>query len=94
MDAPSDTVVTADSAVPAQANTYVWRIGETDLERLERLAELLAAQIAAPAVIALRGPLGAGKTTFARHLIRAVAADRTTEVTSPTYAIQQVYETA
>ncbi|WP_018182291.1 bifunctional tRNA (adenosine(37)-N6)-threonylcarbamoyltransferase complex ATPase subunit type 1 TsaE/phosphotransferase [Kaistia granuli] len=58
-----------------------------------RLAEDIAAKLAIGDVIALRGDLGAGKTSFARALIRAVAADAGYEVPSPTFTIVQTYET-
>lgn len=57
----------------------------------------LGAALAGPArrghVIALSGPLGAGKTTLARGFIHKLAgADE--EVVSPTFTLVQVYDTA
>jgi tRNA threonylcarbamoyladenosine biosynthesis protein TsaE len=55
----------------------------------------LAAGVAAMAergdIIALKGDLGAGKTTFARAFIRA-RADHAGEIPSPTFTLVQVYE--
>lgn len=59
---------------------------------LERLAQLLALKVRTGDVIALRGDLGAGKTTFARGLIRALLGAENTEVPSPTFALSQTYE--
>lgn len=44
-------------------------------------------------VIALKGDLGAGKSTLARALIRALADDANLEVPSPTFTLVQSYET-
>ncbi|HSQ73137.1 MAG TPA: tRNA (adenosine(37)-N6)-threonylcarbamoyltransferase complex ATPase subunit type 1 TsaE [Rubrivivax sp.] len=43
----------------------------------------------ADAYVELRGPLGAGKTTFVRHLLRALGV--TGRIKSPSYAVQEPY---
>jgi tRNA threonylcarbamoyladenosine biosynthesis protein TsaE len=42
------------------------------------------------ACLELHGPLGAGKTTFVRHLLHALGVQE--RVKSPTYAVMQAYE--
>lgn len=61
------------------------------LDATEALAKRLAPMLKAGDVIALRGGLGAGKTTFSRALISALLG-RETEVPSPTYTLVQTYE--
>ncbi len=59
-------------------------------EETERAAARLAAALPPDCVLALSGPLGAGKTTFVRGLARAFGVRE--EVTSPSYNIYAIYE--
>lgn len=52
----------------------------------------LAIALKAGMLVFLKGDLGAGKTTFARALIRQLVGDSEHEVPSPTYSIVQSYE--
>jgi len=70
-----------------------WIVAGVDVERLERLAELIALKVRAGDLITLTGDLGAGKTTFARALIRAMLGDSQAEVPSPTFTLVQPYAT-
>lgn len=55
----------------------------------EALGERLGRTLAAGDVVTLSGPLGSGKTTFAKGLARGLAVAE--EVTSPTYALISEY---
>ncbi|MEM6712409.1 MAG: tRNA (adenosine(37)-N6)-threonylcarbamoyltransferase complex ATPase subunit type 1 TsaE [Pseudomonadota bacterium] len=57
-----------------------------------QLANDIAMVAEADWVIRLEGDLGAGKSTFARGFIRALACDPRLEVPSPTYTLVQAYE--
>jgi tRNA threonylcarbamoyladenosine biosynthesis protein TsaE len=58
------------------------------------LAAAVAGSVRAGDAILLDGPLGAGKTTFARAFLRAASGDPALEVPSPTYTLVQSYATA
>ena len=57
------------------------------------LGEDLAMALRPGDVLALSGDLGAGKTTLARGLIRALAGDPGLDVPSPTFTLVQSYDT-
>ncbi|MFN4281688.1 MAG: tRNA (adenosine(37)-N6)-threonylcarbamoyltransferase complex ATPase subunit type 1 TsaE [Alphaproteobacteria bacterium] len=68
-----------------------------DLAATESLAAALARLAAAGDVIALHGPLGAGKTAFARAFIAArgeMAGEPVGDVPSPTFTLAQIYDMA
>jgi N-acetylmuramate 1-kinase len=70
-----------------------WVCTGVDHAYLTRIAELVALKVRAGDLITLSGDLGAGKTTFARALIRALLDDLAAEVPSPTFTIVQSYAT-
>jgi tRNA threonylcarbamoyl adenosine modification protein YjeE len=58
-----------------------------------RLAKKLVDERRAPLVLSLRGDLGAGKTTFVRGFVRALAGGADVVVQSPTFALARTYPT-
>lgn len=68
-----------------------WRLDDVDLNRLDVLANRVALSLKTGDVVTLSGPLGAGKTTFARALVTHLGDED--EVPSPTFALMQRYET-
>lgn len=59
------------------------------LEDTKALAESIAPALRVGDALCLSGDLGAGKTTFTQHLVRALGCDA--EVTSPTFTMLQTY---
>ncbi len=57
----------------------------------QALAAAMAPALAAGDTLLLEGPVGAGKTAFARALIRARLAAPAEEVPSPTFTLVQTY---
>ncbi len=63
-----------------------------DLAATSALAHKLAIGLRPGDAVLLHGPLGAGKTTLARAMLRALCADPALEVPSPSYTLVQSYE--
>ena len=59
-------------------------------EETQAVAEVVGSQLRVGDLVVLTGELGAGKTTFAKGLARALGVTQT--VTSPTFTIVQEYE--
>ena len=70
------------------------RIALPDLAATERLAGRVAALAHPGEAVLLTGPLGAGKSAFARAFVRAWLNDPQAEVPSPTFTLVQPYEGA
>jgi tRNA threonylcarbamoyladenosine biosynthesis protein TsaE len=64
-----------------------------DLAATERIAARVAAAMRPGDAILLSGPLGAGKTAFARALLRAATEDPALDVPSPSFTLVQTYDT-
>jgi tRNA threonylcarbamoyl adenosine modification protein YjeE len=71
---------------------YSFTVTLADEQATRRLMVDIAAALAPGDLITLSGDLGAGKTTFARALIRHLAGDEAVEVPSPTFTLMQGYE--
>lgn len=69
-----------------------WDMDLPDEAATMAAATRLAGELRAGDLVTLGGPLGAGKTTFARALIRTLLADPHAEVPSPTYTLLQTYD--
>jgi tRNA threonylcarbamoyladenosine biosynthesis protein TsaE len=63
------------------------------LAATETLARRVGALLRAGDAVLLSGPLGAGKSAFARALLRDMAGDPALDVPSPSFTLVQSYET-
>ena len=68
------------------------KIALSDAEATTRLGQVIAPLLAAGDSVLLYGPLGMGKSTLARGLIRALTSPDE-DVPSPTFTLVQTYET-
>ena len=74
-------------STPPEQRTLTWQ-DETDTAAFA--AQLAALPDARHAYITLHGDLGAGKTTFVRHLLRSLGVQG--RIKSPTYAVVEPHE--
>lgn len=63
-----------------------------NLEATHALGQRVATLLRPGDAVLLEGPLGAGKTEFARALLRAATSDPRLEVPSPSYTLVQGYD--
>ncbi|MDO5705497.1 MAG: tRNA (adenosine(37)-N6)-threonylcarbamoyltransferase complex ATPase subunit type 1 TsaE [Paracoccus sp. (in: a-proteobacteria)] len=69
-------------------------IRDADEGRVAAIARMLAGVIPPGRILLLDGPVGAGKTHFARAFIRARQGDGAEEVPSPSFTLVQTYESS
>jgi N-acetylmuramate 1-kinase len=74
------------------AGTASFTVALPDETATLRLMVDIASTLQQGDVLTLSGDLGAGKTTFARAMIRYLAGDETIEVPSPTFTLMQTYD--
>ena len=69
-----------------------WRIDVADEAGTRKIADDVSGLVKPGDLVTLSGDLGAGKTAFARALVRRLSGDPDLEVPSPTFTLMQVYE--
>src|SRR5712671_3395260 len=77
---------------PINSDGFSFTVALEDEQATRRLMTDVAAAIEPGDLVTLSGDLGAGKTTFARALIRHLAGNDKIEVPSPTFTLMQSYE--
>jgi tRNA threonylcarbamoyl adenosine modification protein YjeE len=70
----------------------VWEILLEDEQATRDMARFIADELKPGDLVTLSGGLGAGKTTLARAIVRALAGDPALEVPSPTFTLMQTYD--
>ena len=71
----------------------IWTIDLPGEAATQDLAQRILPLVGPNDLVTLSGDLGAGKTTFARALVRLLTGDPQLEVPSPTFTLMQVYQT-
>ncbi len=77
---------------PTASASSTFSVALLDEHATQRLAIDIANSLGRGDFVTLSGDLGAGKTTFARMLIRHLADDPAIEVPSPTFTLMQIYD--
>lgn len=84
-----ERIITDEQHVP-QASKNIKILSQ---DQMEKLGHVLGTDAMAGDVVLLTGNLGAGKTCFARGFIRSCVEDGALRVTSPSYLLDNTYET-
>ena len=75
-----------------EGKTTRWTVALHDEVETGHLADEVMLLVGADDLLTLSGDLGAGKTSFARALIRRLTQEPELEVPSPTFTLMQIYE--
>jgi tRNA threonylcarbamoyl adenosine modification protein YjeE len=78
--------------LPTTSGGWSYTVTIANEAALQRLVADIAAALEPGDLLTLSGDLGAGKTTFARAMIRHLARDPTITVPSPTFTLMQCYD--